>query len=89
MEARKILRPDAKGRVCLGAIAKGISGYQAIINQATKEVLLKPYTELPYSEKWVYENIEVLESIKKGLTQSSKQQTVYKGSFEKFIEEDK
>ena len=43
MKAKKILRPDSKGRICLGSLAKGISGYKAVINENTKEITLKPY----------------------------------------------
>lgn len=89
MNAKKILRPDSKGRICLGSLAKGVSGYKAIINDATKEIVLKPYSELPYSEKWLFENQQVLDSVKRGLKQSSDKKTIYKGSFAKFINEDK
>lgn len=88
MNAKKILRPDSKGRICLGSLAKGVSGYKAIINDATKEIVLKPYSELPYSEKWLFENQHVLDSVKRGLKQSSDKKTIYKGSFTKFINED-
>jgi hypothetical protein len=88
MKAQKILRPDSKGRISLGSLAKGVSGYRAVMNNSTKEIVLMPYTELPYSEKWVYENKETLNSITLGLKQSSKKETIYKGSFAKFIDED-
>ena len=88
MRAKKILRPDTKGRICLGTLTKGISGYKAIINEATKEIILKPYTELPFSENWLFENEEALVRVKKGLQQSSDKRTVYKGSFSKYTEDD-
>lgn len=84
--AKKILRPDSKGRVCLGPLAKGISGYKAIMDEQTKEIILKPYTEIPFSEQWVFENKEVLSSIKRGLKQSFDKKTTYKGSFVDLIE---
>jgi len=88
IKTKKILRPDSKGRICLGSLAKGVSGYKAVINDATKEIVLKPYSELPYSEKWLFENQQVLDSVKLGLKQSSDKKTIYKGSFAKFINED-
>ena len=88
MKAKKILRPDSKGRICLGSLAKGVSGYKAIVNNATKEIVLKPYSEFPYSEKWLFENQQALDAVKRGLKQSSDKKTVYKGSFAKFIDED-
>ena len=89
MRAQKILRPDAKGRVCLGILAKGVSSYEAIINKVSQEITLKPYIEVPFSEKWLFENEEARDSIKRGLKQSADNKTVYKGSFEKYLDEDK
>jgi len=88
MEMSKILRPDTKGRICLGSLTKGISGYKAIIDEETHEILLKPYTEILLSEQWLFDNTEALESVKRGLKQSSKQKTSYKGSFSKYAEDD-
>jgi len=89
MKAEKILRPDAKGRICLGKLTDGVSGYKAIINNVTKEIILKPYSEIPFSEKWLFENDEAFKSVKRGLKQSLDQNTVFKGSFTKFIDKDK
>ena len=86
--AKKILRPDTKGRICLGNLAKGISGYKAIMNEATREIILKPYAEIQLREKWLFENEEALSSIKKGLEQSSRKETIYKGSFKKYTDEE-
>ena len=88
MKVKKFLRPDSKGRICLGAIAKGISGYKAIINENSKEILLKPYAEIEFSEQWLFENKEALNKVKRGLTQSANKKTVYKGSFLEYINDD-
>ena len=90
MGSSKILRPDAKGRICLGTISRGISGYRATIDENTMEITLKPYTEMPFSEKWLFEdkNKESLESVKRGLRDSSQKKTTYQGSFAKHAEED-
>lgn len=88
MQSDKILRPDAKGRICLGTLSRGISGYKAIIDENTMEITLKPYTEMPFSEKWLFDNKEALESVKRGLRDSSRSKTTYKGSFAKYAEED-
>ena len=81
MKADKILRPDAKGRICLGSLSKGISGYKAVVDETTMEITLKPYTEVPFSEKWLFKNKEALESVKRGLKESSQNQVSYRGSF--------
>ena len=88
MKAQKILRPDSKGRICLGSLAKGISGYKAVINENTKEITLKPYAELALTEQWLFENKEVLNQVKRGLQQSANKKTVYKGSFAQYINDD-
>ncbi|NRA89617.1 MAG: hypothetical protein HRU43_00510 [Simkaniaceae bacterium] len=88
MKSDKILRPDAKGRICLGTLSRGISGYRAIIDEDTMEITLKPYTEMPLSEKWLFNNKAALESVKRGLEQSSQNQTTYHGSFVRYAEED-
>lgn len=87
MKAKKILRPDSKGRICLGSLAKGISGYKAILNESTKEIILKPYTELPLPEQWLFKNKETLNQVKRGLQQSASNETIYKGSFSKYTED--
>lgn len=88
MQSDKILRPDAKGRICLGPLSRGISGYKAVVDESTMEITLKPYTEMPFSEKWLFDNKEALESVKRGLRDSSQNKTTYQGSFEKYAKED-
>ncbi len=41
----KILHPDAKGRVTLGAIAKGISSYRMVQDNQGR-LVLEPYVEI-------------------------------------------
>ena len=58
-----ILRPDAKGRVNLGDLAQGVSSYR--VNRGENGTLtLTPYAEIPFSEKWIFENKEILEKVK-------------------------
>lgn len=59
----KILWPDAKGRVTLGEIASNVSSYRITIENNGK-VILEPYAEIPLSEKWIFNNKELLEKIK-------------------------
>lgn len=89
MKAEKILRPDSKGRICLGALTKDVSGYKAIMNEKTKEIVLKPYTEVRIQEQWILENKKVMSSIRQGIKQSSNNETSYKGSFSQYINEEK
>jgi predicted transcriptional regulator YheO len=88
MIAKKILRPDSKGRVCLGSLAKGVSGYKVVLNENTKEITLKPYAELALPEQWLFENKQALNQVRRGLQQSADKKTVYKGNFAKYINND-
>jgi len=63
-----MLRPDAKGRVSLGELAKGVSSYR-VTQGDNGQITLTPYTEIPYAEKWIFEHPEVLEEFKKHLEQ--------------------
>ena len=57
-----ILRPDAKGRISLGEIANNVSSYRVTIEDSGK-VTLEPYAEIPLSEKWIFEDKDLLEKI--------------------------
>ena len=61
-----ILRPDSKGRIALGDIASQVSSYRVTVEENGK-VTLEPYTEIPYSEKWIFENKELIERLKQEL----------------------
>lgn len=58
-----ILRPDAKGRLNLGSLAQGVSSYRVNIGE-NGQLTLIPYAEIPFSEKWIFENKAVLEKVK-------------------------
>lgn len=64
-----MLRPDAKGRIALGELAKGVSSYKIAKNE-NGQIILTPYTEIPYSEKWIFENPDLLEEFKKHVEQN-------------------
>lgn len=59
-----ILRPDAKGKLNLGELAQGVSSYRVTIEDNGK-LTLTPYTEIPFSDKWIFENKDLLEKIKR------------------------
>ena len=42
----KILHPDAKGRITLGAVAKGISSYRMTKDEQGR-LILEPFVEIP------------------------------------------
>lgn len=67
-----ILRPDAKGRVNLGDLAKGVSSYRVNVSENGNLILI-PYAEIPFSEKWIFENEEALEKVKYHISLSTQQ----------------
>lgn len=85
----KILRPDGKGRIHLGALTKGVSGYKVTVNAETHVITLDPYAEVPLAEKWLYENPEALQKVRRGIQDSIEGKVVYMGSFSKYINEEK
>ena len=78
------LRPDTKGRITLGKIAKGVSRF-LISEREEGGYILEPLAEVPAREKWLFENREAGESVRRGLDQSAKKRTTYRGSFSKYI----
>ena len=58
-----ILRPDAKGKISLGDFAAGVSSYRVSIGEHGK-LTLTPYAEIPFSEKWIFEDQDILEKVK-------------------------
>ena len=60
------VRPDSKGRINLGDIAQGVSSYRVSIVENGK-LILTPYVEIPLSEKWIFEDKEILERVKEHL----------------------
>ena len=65
-----VLRPDSKGRVNLGDLARGVSSYRVSLGE-NGSLTLKPYLEIPFTEKWIFENKEILEKIKQQVQQES------------------
>lgn len=81
----KVLRPDSKGRVALGGLAKGVSSFHVSIDG--DRIILEPYAEIPAREKWLFENKSALASVKRGLAQSAARRTENRGSFAKHVDD--
>lgn len=58
-----ILRPDSKGKINIGELAQGVSSYRVVISE-NGVLTLYPYAEIPFSEKWIFDNKELLEKFK-------------------------
>lgn len=87
MQIPPLLRPDSKGRVTLGKITEGISSYRAEIDEHGK-ITLEPYKEIPAREHWLYKNPAALAMVEEGLRQSARGETVYRGSFAKYANDE-
>ncbi len=79
---QKIVRPDAKGRITLGRLSKGVSGY-VITETEDHKLILTPYIEIPAREKWLFENKTALKKVEKGLQDAAEGRVFKKGSFAK------
>lgn len=80
MQEIKFLRPDHKGRISLGKLAEGVSGYRVMVD-ADYRIVLEPYAEIPAREKWLFDNPEALAAVKRGLQESHAGQTLSLGDF--------
>jgi len=83
----KMLRPDSKGRITLGVLANGISGY-AIQQKSDGTIILIPHMEIPVKEKWLFKNSAALQKVRTGLTQAKNKDLIDKGSFSQFSDDD-
>jgi len=86
MFTEKILRPDSKGRICLGRLAEGVSSFHLTVDKE-RRIVLVPYSEIPSREKWLFENPEALASVKRGLHDSEAGHLSSRGSFAHFSDE--
>lgn len=82
----KIVRPDAKGRITLGRLAAGVSGF-AVSETKDHKIILEPYVEVPAYEKWLLSNKEALKKVNQGLKDAKSGRLSEKGSFAKFIDD--
>jgi len=88
MSSTHTLKPDAKGRICLGALATGVSSYHLTYDEVSGKIILEPYAEVPLREAWLFRNVEALSSVREGLKQSKAGKLQNLGSFAKYVDED-
>jgi hypothetical protein len=79
------LRPDAKGRITLGKLARGVSSFRAH-RLEDGNILLEPFAEIPAREAWLYENAAALGAVKAGLAQAAEGKTRPLGSFAQYAD---
>jgi hypothetical protein len=76
----KMLRPDAKGRISLGTLAKGNSSF-SMHQERDGKIILEPFVEIPANEKWLFDNTSALTKVRKGLEQVKKATSLIKVIF--------
>ncbi|MFN7098256.1 MAG: hypothetical protein ACK4PR_11980 [Gammaproteobacteria bacterium] len=82
----RMLRPDSKGRITLGHLADGISGF-AVTETKDHKLILEPYSEIPTHEKWLFSNKLAMKKLNQGLKDAAAGRLVTKGSFANFVDE--
>lgn len=80
LDPSSIVRPDSKGRITLGALAKGVSSFRVHVD-AQQRIVLEPFAEIPAREKWLYDNPAALKQVLRGLKDSAAGNTRSLGSF--------
>jgi hypothetical protein len=80
------LRPDSKGRIALGALAKGVSSFR-VHQEEGGRLVLEPYAEIPAREAWLYKNPEALAMVEQGLRESAEGKIVRMGSFAQYLDD--
>lgn len=85
--SEKYLKPDNKGRIQLGKLAKDIVRYR-VVSEDNGVITLYPEVAVPYNEVWLYNNKEALKTVHEGIQQSIQGKTVVRGSFAQYVEEE-
>ena len=80
------VRPDSKGRIALGALAKGVSSFR-VHKEKDGRLVLEPFVEIPERERWLYKNPEALAMVEQGLRESAEGKTVRMGSFAQYLDD--
>ena len=83
---RRTVHPDAKGRITLGSLAKGISSFRVFYDKDGR-IILEPFVEIPAREKWLFDNKDALKRVKKGLADSVAGKVSLRGDFSQYIDE--
>jgi hypothetical protein len=79
------VRPDAKGRITLGSLAKGVSSFR-VTEDKDGRLLLEPFKEIPAREAWLFENKDALDKVRSGLKDAAEGRVSKRGDFSKFLD---
>lgn len=88
MPARKMVKPDPKGRITLGHLADGVSRFAITVDTKHHRIILEPFVEIPAREQWLYDNPTALKSVQQGLKDAAEGRVFSLGSFAKYADDD-
>jgi len=77
MHQHKTLRPDSKGRITLGKLSQGVSGFNVTVDKQHR-IILEPLVEIPAREKWLFDNPTALHQVRKGIEDAAQGKVVKK-----------
>lgn len=83
MRNSAVLKPDSKGRITLGKMAKGVSSFH--VTRSEGKIILEPYVEIPLREQWLYNNKSTLEHVRAGINDSAAGKIKSRGSFSQYL----
>ena len=81
------IKPDVKGRICLGKLAEGVSSFTVQVDKHHR-IILEPQVEIPAREKWLFDNKAALKSVKQGIEDAKTGKLHDLGSFAQYLAED-
>ncbi|MEO9169357.1 MAG: hypothetical protein ABI230_13235 [Aestuariivirga sp.] len=81
------VRPDAKGRITLGHMAKDVSSFR-VHQEEGGRIVLEPFVEIPAREHWIFKNPEALAMLEQGLRESAEGKTVRMPSFAQYADDE-
>jgi glycine cleavage system aminomethyltransferase T len=84
---KDIVQPDSRGRLSIGAVAKGKS-YRVMVNN-DGQILLDPVVAIPERELWLWQNPEAIASVQRGIQQAADGELNDMGDFSQYAEADK
>ena len=80
------VRPDAKGRITLGRIAKGVSSFR-VHQEKSGRIVLEPFVEIPARELWLHNNPKAMAKVKRGIADAEAGRLFDLGDFTQFAED--
>ena len=75
MLQQKTVRPDSKGRINLGNLSKGVSGFKVGVDKQQR-IILDPLVEISAREQWLFNNPTLLRQVQKGIQDAAQGKVV-------------